>query len=753
MSEAGEERVEGLQAASLLSGAAALVAETLWVRSFSAMLGATVEAAAATFSAFLVGLAVGAYLAGRVSDRLERPALTYVAVELAIAVSSIVAGLGLFHFRDQLIIGGTLVGLARAVVAFSVVLALVSIPTALMGATFPLMVAAVRRTKASMTIVGRLYTLNTLGAAAGALLCGFALIDFCGVRGSVVIGGCFNLAAAACVLVARKTPRRPESLPKPTAEAAPALEHFAPPAHWVLLLVSLSSGAMTLAVEVIWTRLASYFLGNRVYAFSTLLAGVLILLSLGSRLAERFLARANRRLPETFAALLLICAASTLVCGWLADWWIRRTGWIEAHLAFGPALVLWQMAKTLFLLCPMLIPMGCLFPLSLTTARLTRERAGSGAGLFYLVNTAGAVLGSLLVGFWSLSELGTFGSIAALVTLAAAVSVLVSLSSVPARRLKLVGVAAATAVFSSIYWVLPPQLTVLGEKESLVFRREDAYGVFQVVRLPDSTLQVTENRTPLVYHLGALSTSYVQQMQGHLGVFFNPGSRKALVLGSGYGITAGALSTYPQLERIDAVEIIPAMVESADLFMPFNLGYHRDRRVRVIVNDGRHFLASRPDTYDIISINVTDPRLPGASAFFHRDFYEIVKQHLEPGGVVIQHAYGTELATLLSTLASSFSNIQMFPAYGNGYNVIAATHPLVVDPAAIERLSLIPSVRAALEGIGIIPPFRPARVYSHGLTPSDVPRLFAEARIATDDHPVLEFSRRGDPRSLFVSNE
>jgi len=72
-------QVKGLQAASLFSGAAALIAETLWVRSFSAMLGATVEAAAATFSAFLVGLAVGAYLAGRVSDRLERPALTYVA--------------------------------------------------------------------------------------------------------------------------------------------------------------------------------------------------------------------------------------------------------------------------------------------------------------------------------------------------------------------------------------------------------------------------------------------------------------------------------------------------------------------------------------------------------------------------------------------------------------------------------------------------------------------------------------------------
>ncbi len=754
MSGTTRPEVVALRAASLFSGAAALVAETLWARSFSSMVGATVEAAAATFAAFLVGLALGAYLAGRWSDRLPNPLRAYVIVELSIAASSAATGLVLFHFRDQLIIGGSLVGLQRAIVAFSAALGLILVPTVLMGATFPLMVASVRRAGGSMAIVGRLYTLNTLGAAAGTLVCGFAMIGLFGIQGSVLLGACFNLiAATVCVLLVRNPfiglshPLTSGDAPKLSPAEAGAMP------DWVLLAVSLSSGVMTLAIEVIWTRLASFFLGNRTYAFSTLVACVLLLLSIGSRLAEKLLVAARQRLPQVLGAVLLVAAGCTLACGWMADWWIRHQPWLDARLAASPLFVVWQVVKTLLLLAPMLIPMGCLFPLSLTAARLSNEKAGSAAGLFYLVNTVGAVAGSLLVGFWSLSEVGTFGSIGAVVGLGAAVALLVFLASVPSRTPRLAGMLGATAVLSSIYWVIPAQLTVLGEKEELLFRKEDAYGVFQVVRLPDSTLMVTENKTALVYHLGALSTSYVQQMQGHLGIFFNPSAKKALVLGSGYGITAGALGAYPQLERIDAVEIIPAMVESADLFMPFNIGYHRNPRVRTIVDDGRHFLASSHERYDIISINITDPRLPGSSSFFHRDFYELAKQHLKPDGVVLQHAFGTELPLVMSTLASSFKNIQMFPAYNNGYNVVAANGPLSADPSAIERLSLTPSTRAALESIGVLTPFVPAKVFLRGLMPSDVPALFSETRIASDNHPFLEFSRRGDARSLFASNE
>jgi len=758
--------VASLNIAASISGAAALIAETLWVRSFSSMVGATVEAAAATFAAFLVGLALGAYLVGGRSDRLRNPLLIYVAVEVGIAVISASVGLGLFYFRDLLIIGGSLTGFPRAVVVFSAVLGLVLAPTLLMGATFPLMVASVRRAGAPVSAVNRLYTLNTLGAAIGTMVCGFLMIRLLGVQGSVLAGSACNLLAAAICLPGLLGGKSSSSNPVQVAATGalsgmregqhplPSGDAGVPPIpQWILLLIALGSGLMTLAVEVIWTRLASYFLGNRIYAFSTLLACVLLLLSAGARLSERLLISARRRLPETFGLLLIAASMATLGCGALGGWWIQHQTSLESHIPAGVFYLLWQILKTLILLAPMVVPLGCLFPLSLTAARLSQEKSGFAAGIFYLVNTVGAVAGSLLVGFWSLSEVGTFGSIGLVVAFSAAMAMVVFLCSVPARIPRLAGVLAATLVFSTVRFLLPEQLTLVGDKEELLVRKEDAYGIFQVVRLPDRTLRVTENKTTLVYYLGAFSTSYVQQMQGHLGVFFNPTARRALVLGSGYGITAGALSTYPQLEQIDAVEIIPAMVESADLFMPFNLGYHRNPRVHVVVDDGRHFLARSAERYDIISINVSDPRLPGASSFFHTDFYEIVKRHLNPGGVVLQHAFGTEVRTVLSTLSRSFRYVQMFPAYNNGYNAVAADHPLGADPREIDRVGSAPEVRNALEGIGLLPPLSAAKIYDRGLDPAQYPSLFSEARIASDNHPLLEFSDRGDLRSLFMSNE
>jgi spermidine synthase len=242
-------------------------------------------------------------------------------------------------------------------------------------------------------------------------------------------------------------------------------------------------------------------------------------------------------------------------------------------------------------------------------------------------------------------------------------------------------------------------------------------------------------------------------MQGHLGMFFHPEAKTAVVLGSGYGITAGALGLYPQLERVDAVEILPALVEVADLFVPYNFAYHRNPRVRVVIDDGRHYLTRLEDRFDIVSINVSDPRLPGGSSLFHADFYDVVKQHLNERGIVLQHAFGTERRLVLSTLGRSFKHVLLFPSYQNGFNVVASDWPLEADPARIDTLAATPGVREALLDIGLIAPPAVGEIFSRGLTPRDVPGLFDDPQVATDDLPVLEYSSRGGAAGLFFSNE
>jgi spermidine synthase len=186
---------------------------------------------------------------------------------------------------------------------------------------------------------------------------------------------------------------------------------------------------------------------------------------------------------------------------------------------------------------------------------------------------------------------------------------------------------------------LPQDLVLLKDGDQLVYRLEDEYGIFQVSDLSHrpGRKRVTNNRTRLVYYYGSRSTRRVQAMQGHLGMIYNPGAQYAAVLGSGYGITAGELSLYPQLKRIDAVEILPGMIKAADLFMPHNREYHRQPNVRVVQDDGRHFFVGSEGNYDLVSINISDPHTPGSGSLYHADFLEIIKSRLNPNGVVILH--------------------------------------------------------------------------------------------------------------------
>ncbi|MFY0583863.1 hypothetical protein ACN28S_64730 [Cystobacter fuscus] len=341
---------------------------------------------------------------------------------MAIAFTAGAAGLLLFLGRDTLILGGDHQGATRVALIFFFVLALVLLPTLLMGATFPLMVAASRRVGLEVRGVNILYALNTLGASLGTLLCGFVLLPLLGVRASVALGALFNLLAAAVCLPALLSRGAPAPSPD-AASATPAgseaeSERF-PLSQGLLLAVSATSGLLTLGAEVAWTRLSSYFLGNRVHAFGIFMACVLLSLSGGSWLAERLMRRFGRRLPELLGGVVVVSAALLVACSAMTEWWIQHQAGVEGRLpASNGVFFLARIFQTLVLVAPMMLAMGCLFPLSLTASRLTQRRSGLAAGLFYLVNTVGSVAGSLLAGFWLLPTVGVYRGIGYLVALA-----------------------------------------------------------------------------------------------------------------------------------------------------------------------------------------------------------------------------------------------------------------------------------------------------------------------------------------------
>ncbi len=741
--------------ATLASGAAALIHQTIWTRAFAIVLGSTVQAASATFAAFLVGLALGAWVFGRRTPPVTRTLQAYVAVELGIALVAPLVGLGIHHNADGLVVwmGGD--AAPRVLTSFAIVLSLILVPSALMGATLPLILVAARRLGARLSVMARLYAFNTFGAALGTLLAGFVLIRVVGVGNSLWVAAGLNALSAICFLPLMRLPIREEDDPEPVSTGSLASDALPIP-RAMLLGIAASSGLLVLALEIVWTRFASYFLGNRTYAFTTLLACVLVLLAIGSWLSARLYERFETRLRDLFGWTLVVALIASLLSTAGVAWWIEHQRVLESGWPLvGHLLLFYRAAETFALLAPTLVSLGCLFPLSLMAARRAGRPTGQAVGDYNLANTAGAVVGSLGVGFWGVSALGAYGCVAAVALLIGLLALWMFGGSLARerRRSQVSGLAATITGLLLVPWLVPGQLIVVERDEELLFRREDEYGVMQVTRDRSGLIKVTNSRTELVYRLGLALTSYVQQMQGHLGLFFHPDARNALVLGSGYGITAGALAQYPQIESIDAVEIIPGMMEAARLFEPFNLGYHRDPRVHLHIDDGRHFLARSSKRYDIVTINVSDPHLPGGSSLFHAEFYDVVKRHLAEGGVVIQHGFGPDRDIVVRTLLRSFADVRLSRAYGNGWNIVAADRHLSADPDRADALLAVPRVRSALESVGIMWPITPGLVTRAALTRSEIESLLPEGPIATDDRPLLEFAWSGDPSRLLRSND
>jgi MFS family permease len=205
----------------LLSGIAALLYQVVWTKELSHQFGVTAYAVGTTLAVFMLGLATGSLVLGRVADRVRRPLVAYAWIEGGIAVGALGSRAALRAVEgwvaslDLATAGGATLTAVR-VAGTALVLA---VPTVLMGGTLPVLVkAAVARGAAPGRTVGRLYAVNALGGAAGCLLAGFVTIGALGLDGSLRVGVALNVAAAVGALALAR--RRGATVATPPAGAA-----------------------------------------------------------------------------------------------------------------------------------------------------------------------------------------------------------------------------------------------------------------------------------------------------------------------------------------------------------------------------------------------------------------------------------------------------------------------------------------------------------------------------------------------------
>ncbi len=760
-----------------LSGAIGLLYEVVWARMLTQIFGNTTHAIATVLAAFMAGLALGSYVFGRLVDAGRNAFLAYGLLE---------GGVGLYGLLIPTLFALTqrayalLYGLVDvSYTAFSLVLFLLTfvvivIPTALMGATLPVLSRFCVTQFASLgRRVGDLYAVNTLGAVVGCALTGFFLIATLGLRGTLRLGAILNLAIAALIvlLVAafriREIPHGDsgvESVPPSAGGGKRSRLELA------LLVGFALSGGAAMVYENAWVRALTLVIGMSTYSFTIMLTTFLVGLGLGSLAYARWWG--GRAIGFAgFGVLQLLIALSALATIPLFErlplLFLRlRHGFGDSFQQF---LTIQVVLSALVMIVPTLL-LGATFPV---VARIyTRNLAvvGRSVGTAYASNTLGAIVGAFLGGFLFIPTIGVQYSIALGVVLNAVVGVLlVALDPEvqPVRRLAAVGAMLAVsmaaflgfgtwdkgimtsgvAIYAHNYASLPTDglRREWMRRDDLLYYREGLTATISVHRSAGSDYVYEKTNGKVDASFGDTPT---QLLVGYLPMLFNPGAKQVLVIGMGSGMTAKAVAAFP-VERLEVAEIEPAVIEGARFFAEKNGRIHDDPRVRFIHADGRNHLLAAPKQYDVIISEPSNPWIAGIGNLFTREYYELAKRKLAAGGVFGQwmqtYAMAPEdLRMVYRTFAEVFPDVSLWAVNDSDMVLIGTTQSQRLGHADLRAALADRAVaRQDLRELGFIDAYSVLAMYL--MPKSSLLKMAGQAEINLDDVPRLEFSA---PRNL-----
>ena len=751
--------VRALGVAFLVSGAAGLMHEVVWSRLLSHVFGATALAVATVLAAFMAGLAIGSWLVGSRAPALGDRRRLYARLEIGIGVAALLVPLALglmeplygwlwrrFHLSFA----------AFSLVRFVVASAILVGPTIMMGATFPVLADHLAALRGHRIAPEWLYTLNLLGAVVGVAAAGFVLMPLVGVWGTILVAAGLNVGVGAAVL---RLPTLPEvPVERASAEAARP--------GWLLVLAAFVSGATSLATQVAWTRVLVLVVGSTVYAFSIVLLVYLTALGAGSAWASRFGrrwvdVRAHLAIVHSLMALALLVAVSMV--NRLPYWYLHvyqtwRPETFAAMLVLSIAIVLSA------LLWPVL-PAGTVLPLVLVGALGERaERAGPVVGRLYAVNTAGAIVGAVLTGFWLIPLVGSESTLLGVAVVAAAMGCVFSLAGRQPSWLRVLAFSAAAGVALGLSarpdWdflelhvgVFEPSrinvqnpTTLKNAGEHAVYAREG----------PTASVLVAEEasgeRNLIINSRGNASDSptdmTTQVLLAQVPLLVAPRTDDVFVVGWGSGVTVGSALASP-VRHVTAAEIEPAVVEASRLFLHVNHDPLRDPRLRLYEDDARHILLASRDAYDVVISEPPHPWAMGVANIFTQDFYRLVDRRLRDEGVFAQWLQKYQISfetfrSILAALQSVFPEVMAFDLGGSLDTVlIASRRPLRLDVAALE-------VRwngAELGRVGVHTVEDLLALFLVG--PDAVRALVRGARVNTDNNMYVEFN---GPRDMVLA--
>lgn len=744
-----------------VSGITALVYEIVWTRMLTLTFGHTVYSVSVVLAAFMAGLGFGSYVWGHVIDRAVEqekrpPLLIYGYIEILIFAGS--ALLTLIFWKFHVVYAWVHQFLPHSPMLFAVIkvvlaFALMFVPTAFMGATLPIISKYyVTDNQRLGTQIGFLYALNTFGAAVGCLLTGFLFISLFGVVQTALLASLANLVIGiGCIRIHQENhpgEKLEFKLPRPQW---PKVTWTPSLSLWIG--ISLVSGFTALAYELLWTRLLVFSIASTVYSFSMMLGVFLFGICLGSLLAVPIIAKVAD-LRKALIAVQVGIGVYVVFTLFNMDA-LLSPPWNSYNLDRPMTTFLRYLKDSSALMLVPTILFGMNLPILIKFASGDHEHVGQGTGQVYAANTLGAILGSLFCGFIFLPFMGTEHSLIVVATLNLALAIVLFRTgnyATPSMRKGLTtGMTALVLLFNI---AMPGNLLnsffmrdSVGKRDqsSLMFFEEgltdtvavfkDTYGILD----PDAKRLITNGISMSASNVIA---SRYMKLFAYVPILLRDNPEDVLVICFGTGQTTGAAGIMPGVKSVDSLELSASVLRAAPAFKKENHDVVNNAKVNIVLQDGRNHLLTTKKKYDVITGEPPPPRTAFTVNLYTRDFYEMARARLKPGGIVAQwvplHSQSArEVDMHFKTFLSVFPHAQAWMSVANEILLIGSDQPIVIDFKKLQKRFQNPRVKEAMNAIHI------PDVYSFlanlWFLEDEMHKLAARIPQITDNRPHIEF--------------
>lgn len=759
--------VNSIMAVYFFSGACSLIDEVVWVRLLKLTLGNTVYATSIVVSVFLGGLALGAFIMGRYSDRVRNRLRLYALLETLVTISAlslpwflkIADDVYIWFYRTYHPTHAQLL-VVQVIISASILL----VPTMLMGSTLPLLgrfVTALE--KEAGHLVGKLYALNTLGAAAGCFLAGFVLIRALGVMGTLYMAAGLNLLVAfggwflsRFSKISDEEQADSAAIKKPEATAGKQTDGK----FYLLVLAFFASGLISIGYELLWMRSIVHLLGGFTYVFSAVLTIYLIGNVIGVGIGGRLAVRLKRPAAGFAVTLFLLGLCGIFYLQFLILWTSKVLASVDkaaeainSLVPVSPYMINPLIQSILLFMVPSVI-MGIGFPLALQAWANHVHKIGLSTGTAYGVNTIGAVTGGIVTGFVLIPLLGLQLSISILGLIGLWTAGIMWLLFIrePKTVKRWAGLGAAV-VLTALTVQMPSNLF------DTVVEMNPRVKIYELVMVKEgltTTVSVHRDLSTGDLHLYSSGQSiagdnYVergdQKMLGHFGILLNSGAEKVLSVGFGSGETTACLAKH-ELERVDCVEIAPEVVEvSLNLFKHINLGDGLNKEVNLIFMDAKNYLHLTDRRYDVIINDSIHPRdFAENASLYTKEYFESAKKHLNKNGMIISwlpiyDMPSSVFDSIIGTLMEVFPHVTIWhpiPHTAPLVLIAGSVQPQYFSPRHIENELLEEDVRNSLSQMNIHNSLDVLSCYIGD--ENDLKECIKDFSINSDYSPFVEFT-------------